>query len=130
MRLIDLDAKFLKFIPIPEHGPQHYGWRHQDIGFQEADAIRFLCPKCFTYNRGEIGTHVIVCVRFGRTPDWVHPGPGRWVFEGTGLHDLTLNAPPGKSRSVLLTSGHCGDPRVPNNAPYHGFITQGDASIL
>lgn len=43
-----------------------------------ADAIMFLCPKCFQINRGPAGTHSIV-LPFKR-----------WAHAGNGYSDLTL----------------------------------------
>lgn len=68
----------------------------------EADGVVFLCPKCFQENNGPVRTHSVVCWR-PRVPQGENiEGPGRWEFEGTGLHDLTLVA---GSSSVLLTGG-------------------------
>jgi hypothetical protein len=84
----------------------------------EAQGIRFLCPKCFEANGGPVGTHVVICWSRSRgVPDSAEPGPGRWTLDGTGLADLTLNGD-GSSRSVLLLGG-CG---------WHGFITNGEVT--
>jgi hypothetical protein len=85
---------------------------------KEADGVEFLCPKCFQANSGPVGTHMVICWFVGKVPDDVNPKPGRWVPEGTGLDDLTLNALPGKGRSVLLTGEGCG---------WHGYVTDGVA---
>jgi hypothetical protein len=76
---------------------------------EEAQGVEFLCPKCFAANGGPVGTHIVVCWSRSRgVPDDASPGPGRWMLDGTGYSDLTLNAdPPGGARSVLLTAG-CG----------------------
>jgi hypothetical protein len=87
----------------------------------EAQGIRFICPKCFNANgKQRPGVHSIVCWSRSRgVPDDAHPGPGRWMLDGTGFHDLTLNGdPPGSARSVLLKAG-CG---------WHGFITNGEVT--
>jgi hypothetical protein len=94
MKISELEAQFLKC----EEGGRT--WRHvESIG--EADGIIFLCPVCFTANKGNIGTHSIICWR-PHIPQSVTPGPGRWQFVGTGYGDLTLQA---GSSSILLTGG-------------------------
>lgn len=107
----DLGAEFLR---IEQPGRQY----QRVDSLEEAQGLRFLCPKCFAINGGRKGTHSIICWSSSRgTPDTEHPGPGRWRMDGTGLRDLTLNGEAGKSRSVLLTGG-CG---------WHGFIDDGFA---
>lgn len=120
MKLTDLEAEFIQWTGT---GPDDYGWKFVS-NLNEATGIKFLCPKCFLHNKGPVGTHMVVCHRFGKVPDWMQPGPGRWVFDGTSLDNLTLNAPPGHTRSVLLLGGECG-----GGAPWHGFVTNGDASL-
>jgi hypothetical protein len=84
-----------------------------------AQGVEFLCPKCFAANKGEVGTHVVVCWSRSRgVPDKATPGPGRWVLAGTGYADLSLNAEPGQSRSVLLLGG----------CAWHGFVTGGEVT--
>ena len=78
-----------------------------------ADGIRFLCPKCFTFNGGPVGTHRVWCWFVGRVPDDRLPVPGRWIPGGTGIDDLTFRGP--GAASVLLTGG-CG---------WHGFVKSG-----
>ena len=78
----------------------------------EADGVRFLCPKCFSVNKGEIGTHRIHIYFSGKnTPPSVNNGV-RWDVTGTGLHDLTITP------SILLGTG----------CAWHGFITNGEAT--
>ena len=73
----------------------------------------------FAANGGEVGTHAVVCWSKSRgVPDKATPGPGRWLMRGTGYADLTLDAEPGKSRSVLLLGG----------CAWHGFVTNGDVT--
>lgn len=72
----------------------------------EAHGIDFLCPKC--------GMHHVVCWRRGMVPDHAFPGPGRWIFEGDSLDNLTLKP------SVHLTGG-CG---------WHGHITNGEVTSV
>lgn len=80
----------------------------------DADGIRFLCPKCFKANGGEVGTHHVICWFEDRVPDDVRPGPGRWRPAGSTYADLSFVA--GKrSPSVNLTDG----------CKWHGFIKNG-----
>ncbi len=138
MRLLDLRPKFLRYEerldtwevverqPSPgediAHVPHHAVTGMRDYWapverLEEAQGIEFLCPKCFVANGGEVGTHAVVCWSKSRgVPDKATPGPGRWVLRGTAYSDLTLDAEPGKSRSVLLLGG----------CAWHGFITNGD----
>lgn len=119
MKLADLDARFITLIPVspdfPRGGRQ---WIGDDIA--TAQGVDFLCPKCFVANGGEEGTHRVICWSRSRgVPDDVTPGPGRWALDGTGVHDLTLNAdPPSGARSVQLNGG----------CAWHGFVTNGDAT--
>ena len=83
----------------------------------EADGLFFLCPKCFTENGGDIGTHCVICWFEGKVPDEVCPKPGRWNPVGTGIDDLSF-VPGAKSHSVLLMGG----------CNWHGFVTNGDAT--
>lgn len=87
-----------------------------------SQGIRFFCPKCFVANGYQFpGVHVVICWAHGRgVPDEASPKPGRWVMSGTVFDDLTLTAPPGHTSSILLTTG----------CRWHGFITQGEVSIL
>jgi hypothetical protein len=113
MKLNELDPQFLKIEDERTH-------RYVDdiVG---ADGIMFLCPKCFTENNGPIGTHRVICWQPHVAQEHL-PGPGRWLFQGTGVGDLTLlGSGPGGSgaRSVLLTGEGC---------QWHGFITNGDVT--
>jgi hypothetical protein len=105
VRLLDLEPRFEKIV---EPNKLYHGVD----SIAEADGVLFLCPKCFVENSGPVGTHSVLCWR-PRVPQTEFPVPGRWEFEGTGLHDLTLVA---GSSSVLLTGG-C-------NA--HFFVRQGE----
>jgi len=82
---------------------------------QEADGIRFLCPKCLEGNKGRVGTHSVVCWR-PKVPQDVQPTPGRWELQGTGMQDLTLVA---GSSSVQLVGGCCA----------HFFVQQGEVRM-
>jgi hypothetical protein len=80
-------------------GPREY---HVNVdAIEDADGVRFLCPKCYLANAGARGTHSVLCWR-PRVPAGVFPMPGRWEFVGTNLSDLSLVA---GSSSVLLTAG-------------------------
>lgn len=113
MRLADLDPQFLCYAPEGDK----VIW-HTVETIEQAQGIRFLCPKCFGENNGPVGTHGVVCWSRSRgVPDDARPGPGRWLMLGTGFHDLTLNAdPPSTARSIQLNGG-CG---------WHGYVTNGD----
>ncbi len=78
---------------------------------EEADGVMFLCPACYRKNGGPRGTHTVVCWRRG--VDMKHrPGPGRWLFTGETVANLTLEP------SVHLTSDQgCGA---------HFYIRHGD----
>lgn len=118
MKLTDLHARFVAVVPRDD------GIRsHREVGsISEAQGVRFSCPLCVSRSSdGLRGVHDVICWSADRgAPDGLAPGPGRWSLVGTGLNDLTLNGERGKSRSVLLTGG-CG---------WHGFITNGEASIV
>lgn len=106
MKLTELEAFFVKRF---SDGEGEYYAQVEKI--EEADGVEFLCPKCWIENKGRVGTHMVLCWR-PRVPQTVNPKPGRWEFQGTGLHDLTLVA---GSSSILLTSG----------CKWHGFIRGG-----
>lgn len=103
-KLADLDATFVRLT-----NPR--GDFDETAAIADAQGVMFDCPKC--------GAHSVLCWSRSRgVPDDVQPGPGRWRLVGTSLDDLTLDAEPGKSRSVRLT-GACG---------WHGFVTDGEAA--
>jgi hypothetical protein len=81
---------------------------------ENADGLMFLCPKCFTANKGSVGTHRVLCWFRGRVPDDAKPGPGRWELEGSDLSNFTLRP------SVDLTPG--------GGCNWHGFVTNGSAA--
>jgi hypothetical protein len=83
------------------------------LNLVDADGVSFLCPKCYTFNGGPVGTHRVWCWFVGRVPDDRLPVPGRWIPGGTGIDDLTFRGP--GAASVLLTGG-CG---------WHGFVKSG-----
>lgn len=126
MKLVDLDAAFLKFLQKPDTWVEiHDGQRvevsgvrhfHQKVdSLADADGVSFLCPLCFKNNHGRVGTHLVICWFKGKIPDSVVPGPGRWNPSGTGLGDLTFVGP--GAYSVRLTSG----------CMWHGFVKDGSA---
>lgn len=112
-KLRDLDAKLLRY--------DGNGVSRKVESLEDAQGVRFGCPKCFAANGGTmVGTHQVICWSRSRgiTED-VEPGPGRWKIDGTSLDDLTLNAdPPSSQRSVQLNGG----------CSWHGFVTNGDAA--
>lgn len=110
-----LEAKFLRY--EPSDGRIYF--RPVET-LAEAHGVQFLCPKCFADNGGPVGTHGVICwSESAGTPAEAQPGPGRWKMDGTGLHDLTLNAdPPRTARSVALNGG----------CAWHGFVNNGDAA--
>lgn len=129
MKLSDLGAKFLRRVLKEDTwtrrkpdgtdeqvtGPREYLLDVESLA--EADGVMFLCPKCFADNKGEVGTHSVICWFVGKVPDDVCPKPGRWNPSGTGLHDLTFVGH--GAVSVLLTGGGCA---------WHGFVKNGDAT--
>jgi len=130
MRLVDLEPEWLTYgreirtwtrrkedgTDEEVTGPSVYHRKVDSI--QAAQGVFFLCPKCYSTNHGPVGTHGVICWSRSRgVPDDAVPGPGRWLLEGNGFEDLTLNGD-GGSRSVLLTAG-CG---------WHGFVTNGEVT--
>ena len=105
MRLIELEPRFLK-ITQPD------SW-NTDVSKDEADGIMFLCPVCFVANKGNVGTHSIICWR-PHVPQTQSPTTGRWEMLGTGFNDLTLQA---GSSSIFLNTASCAA---------HFFITNGE----
>jgi hypothetical protein len=114
--LLELDAEFVTYHKS-ETGQVSHGKVDK---IEDAQGVMFLCPLCWRTNNGPRGTHMVLCWDGERgVPADAFPFPGRWKMVGTGLHDLTLDASPGKTRSVLLTAG----------CRWHGFVTDGDTSI-
>lgn len=110
--LRELEARFYRYERRPD------GVYNVPVdSIDEAQGVSFLCPLCYE-RRGAVGTHDVVCWSSSRgVPDDAHPGPGRWRLVGTSIDDLTLDAEPGKSRSVALVGG----------CAWHGFVTGGKA---
>lgn len=111
MRLRELDAHFMKIVDATS--------QIMVDTLAEAHGIRFLCPKCFDANEGEVGTHYVCCWFVGVDPER-DPKPGRWAAAGNDLEDLTFIASPGHTPSVKLLTGCC----------WHGYIQSGAATIL
>lgn len=109
--LRELEAEFVKLDSID---PKVYG---RVLSLAEADGLLFMCPKCFTENKGKVGTHWVLCWFVGKVPDDLDPKPGRWTPAGTSLDDLSFVPGSGRSHSVLLQSG----------CAWHGFLTNGRA---
>ncbi len=93
MKLIELEPHFIKII-------NSNSWT-TDSSPQDADGIQFLCPKCFSDNKGPMGTHMIICWK-PHVPQTFYPVPGRWNIVGNSYDNLSLVA---GSSSVLLTGG-------------------------
>ena len=97
MKLTELEPQFLKRVDDVHHQTVET--------INEADGIRFVCPRCLVDKGARPGCHPILCWR-PHVPQTTTPIPGRWEFEGVGYGDLTLVA---GSPSVHLTSpGGCG----------------------
>lgn len=112
MRLTELEAELIQYqtrddgnylVPVPL--------------LNDAHGIKFLCPKCFDANKGNVGTHIVICWFKYKVADDVDPSPGRWNPQGTGIDDLTF-VPPG-AVSVQLTGG----------CNWHGFVRNGEATL-
>ncbi len=131
MKLIELEPRFVRWEEredtwtevqpdghgIAMHGPRVFFPFVERI--EQAQGVKFLCPKCFAANKGPVGTHAVICWSSSRgVPAKAFPGPGRWRLVGTGFQDLTLDVEPGKSRSVLLIGG----------CAWHGFVTNGEVT--
>lgn len=99
MKLTELEPRFMKRDPGVTEGSSTFV-----DSITEADGVIFLCPVCFVVNKGNVGTHSIICWR-PHVPPEINPKPGRWEFSGTGYDDLTLTGNP--SSSVLLTTATC-----------------------
>jgi hypothetical protein len=95
--LIELEATFLKI-------EDEDRWQTEGVDMGSADGVMFLCPTCFEANGGAVGTHQVVCWRPHVSQEHT-PRPGRWEFEGSGMHDLTLVA--GSSSVFLSGEGGC-----------------------
>lgn len=119
MKLTALEPHFLT-IEVP--GKLH---RTDCTDVAKVHGVMFLCPKCFTANGGAVGTHSVICWFRGRgVPDTEAPLPGRWAVAGTGLQDLSL------SPSILLTGDTKCGPVNGDVSGWHGFITNGEVSII
>jgi len=111
--LRDLEAKFIVVAGD--------SWREIDLdaiagGLYDRHGIYFLCPKCFAFNNGPIGTHRCLCWFVGCVPDDRDPKPGRWTPSGMGIDDLTF-VPGNPPRNVSV--------RLTNGCAWHGVVTGG-----
>jgi hypothetical protein len=95
VKLLELEPRLLKITAEDS-------W-HEVESIAEADGICFLCPVCFVQNKGNVGTHSIICWK-PHVPQMQTPGPGRWELIGTSLADVTFRA---GSSSVFLTTAPC-----------------------
>lgn len=83
-------------------GDEHDGGWKEDVPWERARGIRFLCPKCFLANgRSNVGVHSVICWN-PSVPQSTPPRPGRWNLAGTGAHDVSLVA---GSSSVQINGG-------------------------
>lgn len=108
--LRELEAEFIKY--VGEDGKTMHVGEPPDVSIDEADAVMFLCPKCYAENKGPVGTHRVICNRPRIPQRDFYVGPGRWEFSGTGIDDLVLTA---GSSSVALQGG----------CQWHGFVGNG-----
>ena len=77
-----------------------------------AQAIIFLCPKCYAANGGPVGTHsIIVPFKDRDVPDGFMPMMPRWAATGETFDTLT-------TKPSIAINGGCG---------WHGWITDGEA---
>ena len=118
-----LEAEFIQNIPKgwvdPENGRVFKNGGYRMVGdLQQADGVKFLCPKCYAEIGSRPGVHGVICWFVGRVADDVSPRPGRWTPDGTGLADLSFVPSPGRSQSVALLSG----------CMWHGIVVNGDAT--
>lgn len=110
MKLSILEAKFLR---IKETSPSIIFQVVDDLA--NAQGVEFLCPKCFSDNHGNVGTHQVICWFVG-VPQTIPPTPGRWNATGTGLDALTFVGP--GAYSVQL----------PEPCHWHGYVENGEAN--
>ena len=134
MRLTELEPRFIQFavtIAYACHGRKLDNGEIQWGGFEvdsfidvptfaEAHGIIFICPLEFKKNNGVIGSHSVQVFFHGK-PVPPHIGKNsqgqmvRWTATGTGFEDLTLTP-------SIFENG--------NPPCWHGFITNGDVSIV
>lgn len=121
MRLEQLDARFVR-------ANDRAGSISQNVPFDLAQGILFLCPKCFTenlakYGDGAHGTHSVLVWFAGRgTPADRKPSP-RWGVSGNDIQNLTLDP------SIWINRD--APPDAPGDPPvcrWHGWVKNGDAA--
>lgn len=105
MKLCELEPVLYKY-----GGPNASGHTLTPVAsVDEADAIMFLCPKCFTANGGAVGTHSVLVSFAGRNmPEDADRNPC-WTLSGQSVDNLTLTP------SILFHDG----------CKWHGFVTTG-----
>lgn len=131
MRLSELNATFI--------GRYHRGngtpedpttWSVLDT-VEGAQGLEFQCPKCAEGKErvpgmfggfARAGAHHVICWFVNprnaeKVPDDVAPVPGRWMFTGNSIEDITFEGLP--ANSVRLLSG----------CDWHGFIVKGEATL-
>lgn len=115
MKLSELNPEFLK-------REDDHSFRFVDT-IAEASGIMFLCPRCWTRNKGPQGTHFVIC--WGPSvPQSTTPAGGRWALVGSGFHDLSLVA---GSSSVLLPGPKTDEEREKGSpCGWHGFVKNGE----
>lgn len=145
MRLVDLAPRFVRYetkqevremVPPEYRGMERYDrwiaagrpvvkelgervYLYEVKTVDEAEGIQFLCPMCFTMNKGAVGTHTIEVTFAGRNVmDHVgsrgEKGPTRWTVSGDSFENLSTTP------SILL-SAFCG---------WHGYITDGELTFV
>jgi hypothetical protein len=125
MKLRDLGAYFVKYAPYQDTWTEVHDGIHKEVSgirqawnhvetLAEADGVAFLCPACWIKNNGPVGTDTVLCWFKGKVPDDLHPLPGRWNPQGTGLDDLTFVGP------GAYSVGH---------SHWHGYVENGEANI-
>lgn len=113
--LATLEARFVR-------AAENEGLAHCE-SFLDAQGVLFLCPKCFTDNKGSVGTHsILVWFDERNVPTVLKPTP-RWKAIGTSINDLTLT--PSINLDVdgdgIRDPGEC-------ECLWHGFVTNGVAA--
>lgn len=115
MKLTELEPEWVRYVD-----EAHRQRLEDPATLADAHGILFLCPVCFKFKDGPIGTHSVLCwFRDRGVPDSAQPGPGRWAVSGTGFADLTLQP----SVQLLPPEMKCGD-----QPAWHGFITNGEVT--
>lgn len=97
-----------------------------------AHGVMFLCPKCAeaAKNGATGGVHSVICWFYGRVPDDLSPGPGRWQPspQSTGLDDLTFVPHPGSNLVSVYLNAKDGKGN-PVGCQWHGHVRNGEATL-